>query len=109
MTHSSRWGLLACTLSVGLLTGCAVDSKNSGWHGIGKTYQSEVKRLPDGNFFVEVEAAPLAGRQSGASQVATDLANNHCALSQKKMTVVKQEADSHLLINGVSRLTFKCQ
>ena len=109
MTHFSRLGLLACTLSVGMLAGCAVDSKNSGWHGIGKTYQSEVKRLPDGNFFVEVEAAPLAGRQSGASQVATDLANNHCALDQKKMTVVKQEADSHLLVNGVSRLTFKCQ
>jgi predicted outer membrane protein len=109
MTYFSRVSLMACTLTLGLLAGCAVDSKNSGWHGAGKTYQSEVKRLPDGNFFVEVEAAPLAGRQSGAQQVATDLANNHCALRQQKMTVVKQEAGSHLLINGVSRLTFKCQ
>ena len=109
MTHFSRIGLLACTLGLSLLTGCAVDSKNSGWRGIGKTYQSEVKALPDGNFYVEAEAAPLAGRQTGAAEVAKDLANNHCAHRQQKMTVVKQEAESHLLINGVSRLTFKCQ
>jgi hypothetical protein len=101
--------LLACTLTIGMLAGCAVDSKNSGWRGIGKTYQSEVKRLPDGHFYVEVEAAPTAGGKSGASEVASELAKNHCSLSQQKMTVVKQEADSHLLINGVSRLTFKCQ
>lgn len=98
--------LIVCIL--GFLSGCAIDSKNSGWRGIGKTYQSEVKPLPDGNFFVETEAALLAGRQTGAAEVAKELANNHCSLRKQKMVVLKQDLTSNFLLNGVSRLTFRC-
>ncbi len=90
------------------LSGCAVDNQHTGTRGAGLTYRSAVKPLPDGNFFIEAEAAPLAGRVEGAVAVATEQATNFCALRKQQMSVVKKEVDSHLLVNGVARLTFKC-
>ncbi len=91
-----------------LLTGCAIDHHSTGSRGLGLTYQSAVKPQPDGSFYVEAEAAPLAGRQGGASAVVTEQATNFCSLRKQQMSAVKKELDSHLLVNGVARLTFKC-
>ena len=109
MKHSTFALLLGSTLSLGLLSGCAVDKEETSRHQLGATYRSAVKTLPNGQYFVEVEAAPLAGRQSGADTVATEKATQHCAQRQQKMTVVNKVFDSHLLVNGVVRLTFKCE
>jgi predicted outer membrane protein len=99
---------LAIALVSAFLTGCAVDNQSTGTRGIGFTYQSAVKPLPEGNFFIEAEAAPLAGRQDGALAVATEQASNFCALRKQQMSIVKKELASHLIVNGVARLTFKC-
>lgn len=92
-----------------LLNGCAVDNQSTATRGIGKTYQSAVKPQPDGSFFIEAEAAPLAGRQSGAVSVVTEQASNFCAQRNKKMVEIQKTTDSHLLINGVARLHFRCE
>jgi hypothetical protein len=99
---------LAIALVSAFLTGCAIDHQSTGTRGAGLTYQSAIKSLPDGNFFIEAEAAPLAGRQDGALAVVTEQATNFCALRKQQMSVVKKELDTHLLVNGVARLTFKC-
>lgn len=109
MKHLSRTTLLASSLLLGLLAGCAVNSQNTGWRGVGRTYQSAVKPLPDGNYYVEAEAALFAGRQTGADAVATELATDYCTNRKQKMVVIKKDADSNFVVNGVSRLTFSCQ
>lgn len=96
-------------LVTALLSACAVNNQSTGTRGLGLTYQSAIKPVSDGSFFVEAEAAPLAGRQSGADAVVTEQATNFCELRQKKMTVVKKDFDSNLLVNGVVRLNFRCQ
>ena len=92
-----------------LLAGCAVDNQQTDVHGAGLSYRSNVRILPDGNNYIEVEAAPLAGRQSGAETIATNQANKFCADHNQKVVVVNKEFDSLLLVNGVVRLTFKCE
>lgn len=109
MNHVFRISMLVLPLILSQLSGCAVQSQNLGWRGVGLTYQSAVKTLPNGDFYVEAEAAPLAGRQSGAETVTAELAADHCKQRQRKVTVVDKSVDSHLLINGVSRLTFRCE
>lgn len=109
MGRSSGSTLLAGLLALGLLAGCAVEDKQTERLGLGAAYESGVKVLPDGNAFVEVEAAPLAGRQTGADEVATQQATAYCAQRRQKVVVVKKETDSHLLVNGVVRLTFRCE
>ncbi|MCD2165564.1 hypothetical protein [Comamonas koreensis] len=100
---------LSSVFIIGSLTGCAVENRSTGSSGIGRTYMSDIKTLANGNFYVEAEAAPLAGRQGGALRVTTERATDFCSQQYKKMIVVHEEADSHLLVNGVSRLTFVCQ
>ncbi|MFE1574190.1 hypothetical protein ACFIQG_20645 [Comamonas odontotermitis] len=97
------------TLVLSTLAGCAVENRNSGTRGIGDVYMSDVKTHQDGSFYVEAEAAPLAGRKGGAAEVAAQRATDFCAQRNKKMVKIDQKADSHLLVNGVSRLTFNCQ
>lgn len=101
---------IACLFSaLGLLSACAVDKEKTTLSGIGLAYQSNVKTLPDGAYYVEVEAAPAAGRVAGARGVATNLAYEHCKKMNKKMSIVEMSEDSHLLINGVVKLKFKCE
>ena len=99
--------MLAALVPV-VLTACAVDNQYTATRGLGLTYRSDVKALPDGNFFVEAEAAPLAGRQGGARAVVNERAQFFCSERKKSVSVIKNETDSHLLVNGVARLTFAC-
>ncbi|EAA8037445.1 hypothetical protein AB5G42_005258 [Salmonella enterica subsp. enterica serovar Teko] len=95
-------------LSVAVLSGCAVKNDKTRIHGLGLTYHSDIKKLDNGDYITEVEAAPSAGRISGATGAATLNASEYCKAQHKTMQVVKTETDSHLLINGVARLTFRC-
>lgn len=101
--------ILGNVLALSLLAGCAVDKNETSLHGLGAVYQATVKTLPDGNYYVEAEAAPTAGRQSGADQAVTSQASDFCAQRKQKMTVVNKEFDSHLVVNAVARLTFRCE
>ena len=94
--------------SIAFLSGCAVENDKTSIQGLGLTYQSDVKKLDDGNYFIEVEAAPTAGRISGASAQAIKNAVDYCSAQNKMMQKIKEELDSHLLINGVAHLTFRC-
>lgn len=101
--------ILGNALALGLLAGCAIDKDQTSVHGLGAVYQSTVKAQPDGSYYVEAEAAPTAGRQSGADQAVTSQATDFCAQRKQKMTMVNKEFDSHLVVNAVARLTFKCE
>ena len=103
----TRWIAIAGVSA--LLAGCAVDHQSTGFRGVGLVYESGIQTLPDGNFFMEVEAAPGAGRQSGASTVVTEKANAFCAQRSQKMVEIKRELDSNKIVNGVARLTFQCK
>ena len=103
-----RPAALGITLTSVFLTGCAVDNHRTSTRGAGLTYQSAIKTVPNGNFYVEAEAAMLAGRQDGALAVTTELATDFCAQRKQQMSIVKKELDTHLFVNGVARLTFKC-
>lgn len=101
--------LVTAVASALVIAGCAVDNQKTSVSGMGLQYESAVKTLPDGTYYVEVEAAPLAGRVSGARETASHTAREYCASrSNKKMTVIEMKEDSHLLVNGVARLKFKC-
>ena len=100
--------LSVAVLSIILLGGCAVKKDNTQIQGLGLTYHSDVTKLANGDYFTEVEAAPLAGRVSGATGQATKNAVKYCKAQDKAMKEIKSETDSHWLINGVSRLTFRC-
>lgn len=106
----NRTTTLSClALVTALLSACAVNNQSTGTRGLGLTYQSAIKPMNDGSFFVEAEAAPLAGRQSGADAVVTEQATNFCDHKKQKMVVVKKDFDSNLLVNGVVRLNFRCE
>ncbi|AFJ45645.1 hypothetical protein [Shimwellia blattae] len=90
------------------LAGCSVQNDKTDFHGLGLTYQSQVKQLADGNWYTEAEAAPAAGRVSGAVGTVNKTAVDFCRTKNKTMQEVKTDTDSHLLVNGVARLTFRC-
>jgi hypothetical protein len=106
MTFPFRF--LSALMIFGLLSACAVDNQKTSVNGLGLTYQSTVKPQADGSFYVEAEAAPLAGRTAGAKKVVIDQAVSHCAQTGKKMTVVDLQEGSNMVVNGVSKLRFKC-
>ncbi|AHM72822.2 hypothetical protein [Yersinia hibernica] len=91
-----------------ILSGCAVQNDKTQFHGIGLTYQSDIKKLDNGDYFTEVEAAPAAGRIKGAIGTASKKASDFCRVQNKAMKEVKTDIDTHLLVNGVARLTFQC-
>lgn len=91
-----------------VLSGCSVQNDKTQFQGLGLTYQSDIKPLKNGDYFTEVEAAPAAGRIQGAVGTATKKASDFCRVQDKSMKEVKTEIDTHLLVNGVARLTFRC-
>lgn len=97
-------------ISTTLLTlcGCAVEPDKVGVNIVGLTYQSTVKQLDDDQYYIEVEAAPLAGRVGGALKVAKADAENYCKEKEKELEIVEETTDSHLLVNGIGKLIFKC-
>ncbi|KID05267.1 hypothetical protein [Hafnia alvei] len=100
---------IAITILIGsFLSGCSVQNDKTQFQGLGLTYQSDVKTLGNGNYLTEVEAAPAAGRIQGAIGTATKKASDFCRVQNKSMREVKTDIDTHLLVNGVARLTFKC-
>ncbi|WP_075183584.1 hypothetical protein [Pantoea sp. 1.19] len=103
--NMSRIAVLSAAI---LLAGCAVQNDTTRFHGLGLTYQSDVKALGDGQYQVEVEAAPAAGRVSGATGSANQRAANFCYRQNKSMQPLQTTTDTHLLVNGVARLTFRC-
>lgn len=101
--------IISVTILIGfLLSGCAVQNDKTQFQGLGLTYQSDVKKLGNGDYLTEVEAAPAAGRIKGAIGTATKKASDFCKVQNKSMREVKTDIDTHLLVNGVARLTFKC-
>lgn len=101
--------IIAVTVIISaLLSGCAVQNDKTQFNGLGLSYQSEVKKLDNGDFMVEVETAPAAGRVNGSIGTASKKASDFCNAKNKAMKEVKTEVDTHLLVNGVARLTFKC-
>ncbi|AVF38036.1 hypothetical protein [Rahnella sikkimica] len=104
-----KTSIITTTILIGsLLSGCAVQNDKTQFQGLGLTYQSDVKKLENGDYLTEVEAAPAAGRIQGAIGTATKKASDFCRVQNKSMKEVKTEIDTHLLVNGVARLTFKC-
>jgi hypothetical protein len=104
-----KTSIIVATILIGsLLSGCAVQNDKTQFQGLGLTYQSDVKKLDNGDYLTEVEAAPAAGRIQGAIGSATKKASDFCRIQNKSMREVKTEIDTHLLVNGVARLTFKC-
>ncbi|MFO6299959.1 hypothetical protein [Rahnella selenatireducens] len=104
-----KTSIITTTILIGsLLSGCAVQNDKTQFQGLGLIYQSDVKKLENGDYLTEVEAAPAAGRIQGAIGTATKKASDLCRVQNKSMKEVKTEIDTHLLVNGVARLTFKC-
>lgn len=99
---------LLCLVPTMFVMGCSVNNDKSDFHGMGLTYQSEVKNLKDGLYYTEVEAAPSAGRVKGATATAIMKASDFCKSQNKLMQEVNKEIDTHLVVNGVARLTFRC-
>lgn len=91
-----------------LLTGCAVKNEKTGFRGAGLTYQSDVKKLDNGEYYLEVETAPFAAKADGAAGFAKEKAAEFCKAQNTTMQEVKTELDTHLRFNGVARLTFRC-
>ena len=91
-----------------VLSGCSVQNDKTQFQGLGLTYQSDIKQLKNGDYFTEVESAPAAGRIPGAIGTTSKKASDFCRVKNKSMQEVKTEIDTHLLVNGVSRLTFRC-
>lgn len=101
--------ILTAALCALALTGCAVKNNDTKFKGLGLTYSSEVTQNAEGNYVTAVEASLIAGRQGGAEAYVLKNAADFCAERNKTVRVLKKETDSHLLINGVARLTFQCQ
>lgn len=101
--------IITATVLIGaFLSGCSVQNDKTQFQGLGLTYQSDIKKLDNGDYLTEVEAAPAAGRIPGAIGTATKKATDFCRVQNKSMQEVKTDIDTHLLVNGVARLTFKC-
>ncbi|WP_273908560.1 hypothetical protein [Enterobacter bugandensis] len=105
MRISTIFVIMAISTTV---SGCAVQNDHTQFNGLGLTYRSNVKQLKNGDYYTEVEASPAAGRISGASGAANKIASDYCKVKNKAMKEIKSETDSHLLINGVTKLTFRC-
>ena len=101
--------LLAAALCAFVLTGCAVKNNDTDLKGLGLTYNSDVTRDSEGNYVAAVEASLLSGRKGAAEAYVLKNATDFCAKQHKTVKVLKKETESHLLINGVARLTFQCQ
>lgn len=102
-TSFTTLALIALTLSA-----CSVKNDKTQINGIGLTYQTDVTVNKNGDYSVDVEAAPGAGRISGAEGASIKIAAEYCQAKNKAVKLLKNETDSHMLINGVSRLTFRC-
>ncbi|WP_422388015.1 hypothetical protein [Erwinia aphidicola] len=62
-----KTSIIATTILIGsFLTGCSVQNDKTQFQGLGLTYQSDIKKLDNGDYLTEVEAAPAAGRIQGA-------------------------------------------
>ncbi|ARO98827.1 hypothetical protein K08M3_18900 [Vibrio alginolyticus] len=90
------------------LSGCAVKNDKTELQGVGLTYKSEVRALENGTLYVEVEAAPGAGRERGSINSALSIAGDYCLSFGKGVKQLSIETDSHLLVNSVAKLTFEC-
>lgn len=90
-----------------LFTGCAVTNDHTKWKGVGLTFSANIQDLGDGNYLAAVEAAPGAGRKSGAEGYALVNATKFCAEQDKTAKVIDTKLSSHLQ-NGVAKITFKC-
>ena len=98
--------LISTTLLV--LSGCAVENDKVGVNMVGATYESDIKQLGNDQYYIEAEAALLAGRIGGALKVVKTDAEIFCKEKGKQLQMLKETTDSHLLVNGVAKLTFKC-
>lgn len=90
-----------------LLTGCAVDNAHTDI-GAGVAYHSGVTPAGDGIWQAAVEASPFRGRIRGAKALVIQDALEKCGSEGKSMKVMTEQTESHFLINGVARLTFRC-
>ncbi|UNH37694.1 hypothetical protein [Moellerella wisconsensis] len=99
--------IFICTAALSL-SACAVKNDSTEFKGIGFTYNSDIEKTPDGNYVASVEAAPGAGRASGAVAYATTNASNYCQKQNKALKVLSDETSSNYLINGVAKVKFNC-
>ena len=100
--------ITALTLStLFLITGCAVQNDHTAFRGIGLTFNANIQKLEDGNYVAAVEAAPAAGRKTGAEGYALLNATKFCKEQDKNVKVIDTKLSSHLQ-NGVARITFTC-
>lgn len=90
------------------VAGCAVKNDRTDW-GVGLAYRANVVEGADGTFIASAEASPARGRIGGASELAMQDAESKCKEMGKTVKVLRNETDSNMLLNGVSRLTFKCE
>lgn len=101
--------IIATVFFATILSGCAVQNDKTQFQGLGLTYQSGIKKLDNGDYVTEVEAAPAAGRIKGAIGTASKNASDFCRTQNKAMKEVRTDIDTHMLVNGVARFTFQCQ
>ncbi|ATM74881.1 Uncharacterised protein [Serratia fonticola] len=104
----SHIGVCGVVLAGVFLSGCAVKNDKTEVGAIGLSYHSNVEKLADGNYVASVEASLGRGRVSGAQGLVARDAIAYCNAMNKNMKVIKEETDSHLLVNGVAKLTFSC-
>lgn len=90
------------------LSACAVKNESTEFKGIGFTYNSDINKTPDGYYVASVEAAPGAGRTSGAIAYATTNASKYCQKQDKALKILSDETSSNYLINGVAKVKFNC-
>lgn len=90
-----------------VLSGCAVSNDYTKFRGVGLTFNSHIQDLGDGKYLAAVEAAPAAGRKSGAQGYALVNATKFCDEHDKSVKVLETKLSSHLQ-NGVAYLTFSC-
>lgn len=98
---------LTCIAALSL-SACAVKNDSTEFKGIGFTYNSNIEKTEDGYYIASVEAAPGAGRASGAVAYATTNASNYCLKQDKALKVLGDEKSSNYLINGVAKVKFNC-
>jgi hypothetical protein len=89
-------------------TGCAVQNDRTELGAVGLSYHSDITENDDGSYYAEVETALFRGRITGAEALVIKDATDRCSSLGKAMKIIKKETESHLLINGVARLTFSC-
>ncbi|KWN68693.1 hypothetical protein WM23_04715 [Burkholderia ubonensis] len=98
--------MLGMLIMVG--AGCAVDVARTDV-GAGLAYHADVKQNDDGTYAAAVEASLFRGRIEGARSLATKDAQEKCQSMGKQVNVVNEETGSNLLVNGVAKLTFRCE